>query len=106
MTADTGYQVDTAALRTHAGTAQEQAVRVAGYPKQLRMLTCPSADLVGEHADIAGAYGSFLGAWVEEYELTAQALAETSTKLDTSATQYGTQDRLHADGFDRVLPGN
>jgi hypothetical protein len=103
MTADTGYQVDTTALHGHAGTAQEQAVRVAGYPRQLRMLTCPGEDLLGEHADIAAAYGGFLNAWVEEYELTSQALAETSSKLDTSATQYGTQDRLHAGAFDRVV---
>lgn len=103
MTADIGYQVDTTALHTHAGTAQDQAVRVADYPKRMRMLTCPGEDLLGEHADIAAAYGSFLGAWVEEYELTSQALAETSTKLDASATQYGTQDQLHAGAYDRAV---
>ena len=103
MTADIGYQVDTTALHAHAGTAQDQAVRVAEYPKRMRMLTCPGEDLLGEHADVAAAYGSFLDAWVEEFELTAQALAQTSTKLDASATQYGTQDGLHAGAYDRAV---
>ncbi|HEY7593492.1 MAG TPA: hypothetical protein VH969_10090 [Actinophytocola sp.] len=103
MTVDTGYQVDPTALHKYAGTAQDEAARIAGYPTRMRMLTCPSADVLGEHADIAAAYGGFLNAWVEEYELTSQALAETSTKLDASATQYGTQDRLHADSFDRAV---
>ena len=103
MTVDTGYEVATTGLQTHAGTANDQAVRVADYPKRMRMLTCPSEDLLGEHADVAGAYGSFLNAWVEELELTSQALAETSTKLAASADQYGTQDELHADQFDRAV---
>ncbi len=103
MTADTGYQVDTAALGARAGTAQDQAGHVADYPKRMRMLTCPGEDLLGEHADVAAAYASFLNAWVEEYELTSRALAETSAKLDTSATQYGTQDGSHAGGFDRAV---
>lgn len=103
MTADIGYQVDPAALRTHAGTAHDESVRVAAFSKRMRMLTCPSADLLGEHADIAAAYGGFLAAWVEEFELTSQALAETSTKLAASADQYGTQDSLHAGAFDRAV---
>ncbi len=106
MTADTGYRVDPTALATHAGTAQDQAVRVADYPKRMRMLTCPGEDLLGEHGGVAAAYGSFLNAWVEEFGLTSQALAEASTKLETSATQYGTQDELHAGEFDRAVRGD
>jgi hypothetical protein len=103
MTVDTGYEVSTAGLHTHAGTAHDQATRVGAYPGQLRVLTCPSEDLLGEHADVAAAYGSFLNAWVEEFELTARALDDTGTKLAASATQYGEQDRLHAGEFDTVV---
>ncbi|MPZ81947.1 MAG: hypothetical protein GEV28_16760 [Actinophytocola sp.] len=103
MTVDTGYQVNTAGLGTHAGTVHDQSVRVAAYPKAMRQLQCPSENLLGEHADVAAAYGSFLNAWVEEFELTSKALEETGVKLDASAEQYDRLDRLHAGDFDRAV---
>jgi hypothetical protein len=98
-----GYQVSTTALSGHAETAHDQSVQVAVYPKQLRGLRCPSEDLLGDHADVAGAYASFLNAWVEEFDLTSAALEETSGKLAVSAQQYEGLDRDHAGDFDRAV---
>jgi hypothetical protein len=41
-----------------SGKAHEQAEQVRGYVKSMRMLVCPSQDVLGEYGGVDTAYGS------------------------------------------------
>jgi hypothetical protein len=97
MTVGGAFEVDPQALLGVSGTAHEQAERVRGFVKSMRMLTCPSQDVLGEYGGVDTAYGNFLNAWCEEFELTAAALDESSVKLKESAEAYALTDKMHAD---------
>jgi hypothetical protein len=99
MTVGGAFEVDPQALLGVSSTAHEQAEQVRGYVKSMRMLTCPSPDVLGEYGGVDTAYGSFLNAWCEEFELTAAALDESSVKLKESAQAYARTDKVHADGM-------
>lgn len=83
-----GFEVDPNGLVEVAGTVADQVERVRGYVKRLRGTPGPSADLLGEYAGVDAAYGRFLDAWVEEFELTSAALAESAGRLRDSAEAY------------------
>lgn len=100
MTAPPGYQVDTTGLGSQADTAEALCARVAKFPATMRQLQCPSEDLLGSQGGVAGAYGSFLNAWVEEFQLTAKALDELSVKIAASGEQYHELEEHHAGAFD------
>lgn len=99
MPASGGFEVDPSGLVEVSGTAHEQAERVRGYVKAMRAPQCPSQDLLGEYGGVDTAFGSFLNAWVEEFELTAGALDESSVKLAESAEAYSRIDKVRAEGF-------
>lgn len=92
-----GFEVDPKGLVEVAGTVHDQAERVRGYVKAMRGPQCPSQDLLGEYGGVDAAYASFLNAWVEEFDLTAAALDESSVKLKETAASYTSTDRAHAD---------
>jgi uncharacterized protein YukE len=95
MPASGGFTVDPKALAEVAGTAHEQAERVRGYVRSMRAPQCPSAELLGEYGGVDAAFGRFLNAWAEEFELTANALDESGVKLAESAKAYTHTDKLH-----------
>lgn len=99
MTVGGAFEVDPQGLLEVSGKVHEQAEQVRGYVKSMRMLVCPSQDVLGEYGGVDTAYASFLNAWCEEFELTASALDESSVKLKESAEAYARTDKVHADGM-------
>ncbi|MFE3191744.1 hypothetical protein ACFXHA_22230 [Nocardia sp. NPDC059240] len=66
-------------------------------------MSAASEDVLGE---AAGAYGTFLEAWADEFSLNADALDEIGTKFGAAADAYTQHEVYWSQKFRAFIPPN